>query len=354
MLRFEGCTHFRQRVVCATLTGSRIKISNIRANDEQPGLRESEASFLRLIEKVTNGCSIEINETGTEITYKPGFLIGGTVVHDCGKARGIGYFLEALVCLAPFGKAPLNITLTGITNHPLDLSVDMFRTVTLPLLLRFGLEDLELKIAKRGAPPEGGGMVVFKCAIVKTLKPVFIVDPGKVQRIRGIAYSMRMSPQIANRVVDGSKSLLLQFLSDVYIYTDHFKGPDSGKSSGYGLSLVAETTEGCTLSTERVAEPGQLPEDLGATAVQQLLAELVNGGCIDSANQSLALLFMTLCPEDVSKIRLGKLTPYTIQYLRHLRDFFGITFKIKADPESKTVLLSCLGTGFKNLARKIW
>jgi RNA 3'-terminal phosphate cyclase-like protein len=42
-----------------------------------------------------------------------------------------------------------------------------------------------------------------------------------------------------------------------------------------------------------------------------------------------------------------------IQFLRHLRDFFDITFKIKPDPETKTVYLSCLGTGFKNLSKKV-
>jgi RNA 3'-terminal phosphate cyclase-like protein len=43
----------------------------------------------------------------------------------------------------------------------------------------------------------------------------------------------------------------------------------------------------------------------------------------------------------------------SIQYLRHLRDFFDITFKIKPDPETKTILLSCLGLGFKNQAKKV-
>lgn len=29
---------------------------------------------------------------------------GAGLVHECGTARGIGYFLEPLVCLALFGK----------------------------------------------------------------------------------------------------------------------------------------------------------------------------------------------------------------------------------------------------------
>lgn len=64
MLKFQGCQAFRQRLVCATLSGRPIRIDDIRADDESPGLRDFEASFLRLLEKVTNGCKVEINETG--------------------------------------------------------------------------------------------------------------------------------------------------------------------------------------------------------------------------------------------------------------------------------------------------
>ena len=50
-----------------------------------------EASFLRLLEKVTNGCRIRINETGTEVHYVPGFVSGGAgLKHDCPPSRGIG------------------------------------------------------------------------------------------------------------------------------------------------------------------------------------------------------------------------------------------------------------------------
>lgn len=35
------------------------------------------------------------------------------------------------------------------------------------------------------------------------------------------------------------------------------------------------------------------------------------GGCVDSTNQSLALLYMTLGQQDVSKVLLGPLSPYT-------------------------------------------
>jgi hypothetical protein len=89
-----------------------------------------------------------------------------------------------------------------------------------------------------------------------------------------------------------------------------------------------------------------------ASQVAQLLCDEVSqGGCVDSSHQPLTLLYMTLCPEDVSRVRFGKLSPYTIEYLRHLKDFFGIVFKLKADAETQSVLVSCLGVGFKNLSK---
>lgn len=50
--------------------------------------------------------------------------------------------------MAPFAKKPFALTLTGVTNNEQDPSVDVLRTVTLPLIRRFGVEDgLELKVS---------------------------------------------------------------------------------------------------------------------------------------------------------------------------------------------------------------
>ena len=64
MLRLRGSQNFRHRLVLATVSGKAIRIDDIRAKDLNPGLRDFEASFLRLLEKLTDGCLVEINETG--------------------------------------------------------------------------------------------------------------------------------------------------------------------------------------------------------------------------------------------------------------------------------------------------
>ena len=125
----------------------------------------------------------------------------------------------------------------------------------------------------------------------------------------------------------------------------------------------------------------ELPETVGEEGAGRLLDEIRKGGIIDSVHQPLILQMMVLTPEDVSKVRFGELSEQAVDTLRLLRDAFGVTFKIKDADDDKgvnnenkrarrqeeseeneeeeeevelgrTLFLSCLGTGYVNMARK--
>ncbi|XP_060071040.1 RNA 3'-terminal phosphate cyclase-like protein [Ylistrum balloti] len=371
-LTYEGCNYLRQRLILATLSGKTVRVRKIRSKEDDPGLKDFEASFIRLLDKLTNGSKIVISETGTSLLYQPGLLIGGKLEHECNTQRSIGYYLEALVCLAPFTKKPIKVLLRGVTNDQIDPSVDLIKLSTVPVLKRFlGTDEgLELKITRRGAAPDGGGEVIFSCPCRQKLRPLQFTDPGKIKRIRGVAWAVRVSPVTTNRIVDATRSILNQFLPDIYIYTDHLKGSQSGKSPGFGLTLVAETLQGSFLCAEAASNPKgspkgpTIPEDLGKETAKILLEEIYRGGCVDSTNQSLTALFMVLGQQDVSKVQMGTLSQYTIQFLRHIRDFLQVMFKV--EPELKKddddddlqiggekLLLTCVGVGYSNVSKAI-
>ena len=90
---------------------------------------------------------------------------------------------------------------------------------------------------------------------------------------------------------------MLQFLPDIYIYTDHVTGANSGKSPGFGLSLTAETTTGATLTAEYCnghvgGGSRAVPEDVAEKAAHLLMEEIFRGGCADSLSQSLTVILM--------------------------------------------------------------
>ena len=160
------------------------------------------------------------------------------------------------------------------------LQVDLIHKCMLPLFKHFMItEKLDMKIVHRGAPPNGGGQVVFTCPIVRHLRAASLLSVGRVKRVRGLSYALRMSPAMANRIVDGARSVLDKFLKDVYIFTDHHKGASSGKSPQFGVSLVAETTEGVLYASEGCSKPptaGEItiPEELGQTIAMQLVENI--------------------------------------------------------------------------------
>jgi len=52
-------------------------------------------------------------------------LCGGEIQHSCNVQRSIGYYLEVLICLAPFTKQMLQATLSGVTSDQADPSVSV-------------------------------------------------------------------------------------------------------------------------------------------------------------------------------------------------------------------------------------
>jgi RNA 3'-terminal phosphate cyclase-like protein len=277
MLRFEGSSSFRCRVVASILCSKPLRIDRIREKDDHPGLHEAEASFLRLIEKLSDGSTIQINETGTSIKFKPGIIVGGNVSHDCGNMKSIGWFIEGILPLLAFAKEMSSLQLTGITNDASDLSVDTLKHVTIPLLRNFGVYGVDIRVKRRGAAPNGGGLVELDCPIIREMATINLCDMGLIKRVRGISFCSRISPTIVSRVVDSARSVLNNFLPDVQIRTDHYRGADGGRSAGYSVFLVAESTTGVKISAERTSLPGELPENVGREGAYLLLEELRKG-----------------------------------------------------------------------------
>ncbi|KAK8794720.1 hypothetical protein WA158_001701 [Blastocystis sp. Blastoise] len=351
---FKGASQFRNRIVMSTLLKKPIVISNIRDKDEQPGLKPYEISFLKLVDAVSTGSKIDINETGTRVMYNPGFIRGGKHTFDCDKERGIGYYAMGIIPLLIFGKQSSYITFTGVTNNDIDISVDILRIVTLPSLKYWGItEGASLAIKKRGCYPNGGGEVYMEMPTVRELEHCELLDVGVVKKIRGITYSMRVSPQFGNRIVDSCREVFNHFIPDVHIFTDHYTGAKAGNSPGYGCTLIGETTTDYEYTTELMAGIGMLPEDLGKQVAHLLLEEIHRGGCIDSLHQGLHLILFAFSPRDVSKIRFGEITDNSIKLLRLIKEFVGVSFRLEEDNETHSVIVRGIGSGYKNIARKV-
>lgn len=127
-------------------------------------------------------------------------------------------------------------------------------------------------------------------------------------------------------MVESARSILNRYIPDIYLYTDVYKGEESGKSPGYGITLISQSTTSVLHSSECLSVPApssstsnattpqravQTPEEIALHAARLLLEDISTGGCVDSKHQWLVLLMMVLGKEDVSKCLMGDLTAHT-------------------------------------------
>lgn len=311
-----------------------------------------EILFLRFLETLTNGSVIEINYTGTSVIFKPGSILGGSINFDCGTERAIGYFLEPILLIAPFSKFAFKLSLTGMTSHEEDTSIDILRTVFIKILAIFGINDgLDLKILKRGSPPLGGGEISFSCPVISTLQNVDLSDSGRVKRIRGIAAVTRISPQASNRLVESCRSVLNTFIPDIYIYSDVYKGPEAGSSPGFGVSLVAETTTGGLLHADMIGQAGMTPEEVGRKTSKKLLAEIAGAGYFSAKSNYFVLVLMSLTPDNVNKVCLRSIKEEDKLIMAEIKSVLGVSFKT-INNESNYII-SCVGSGYVNFNQRM-
>ncbi|KAK6079782.1 RNA 3'-terminal phosphate cyclase-like protein [Seiridium cupressi] len=392
-LRFTGHQNFTQRLVLSTLTGRPIHISKIRTSSPtNPGLAPHEVSFLRLLEAVTNGSSMQISYTGTTITYHPGLItgaapgvgaVGDVIEHNIPATctRGVSYFLLPLCQLAPFSKAHMNVRFTGpgvITSatETGDLSVDSFRTAILPLYNLFGIPAIriELRVLQRAcAGPKGvggAGIVELRFASQVRLPKTLHLNrnPGRIRRIRGVAYATGVSASNNARMIHSAREVLNPFVADIHVAAQYDQAPlvatgDKTKRRmgiGFGISLVAESSANGVLYSADVvapAEGGVVAEDIGKRCAYQLLERIETGGCVDLAAAHTVLTLMAMGSEDVGRVRLGRDvmgTEDVILLARDLKTFGASSWGLRdvEDDDTGDIIISVKGTGVGNVGRK--
>lgn len=397
-VRFTTHKSLTHRLVLSTLTGRPVHISQIRSSSPtQTGLAPHEISFLRLLESITNGSSIQISYTGTTLTYSPGLITGS--VEGLGASggvikcilpdtitRGVSWFLIPLCILAPFSKAPVNVRFEGdgvITSatETGDISADSVRTAILPLYERFGIiaSKLELRILQRscaGPGGKGGGGVVelrfgSQVRLPKTLH--MNRSPGRVRRIRGVAYSTGVSASNNTRMIHEARGILNPLVSDVHVAAQYDQAPlvsTRDKSNpgakkrtgiGFGLCLVAESSAEGVLYSADVAAPSQggvTPEDIGKQCAYQLLEVISKGGCVTSIGAATVLTLMAMGSEDVGRLRLGRDVIGTEDLVglgRDLKKFGASSWGLRDvdEDDSGDIIVSVKGTGVGNIGKKI-
>lgn len=244
------------------VTGKAVRIENIRARRDKPGLRPQHSMSVTAAARV-GAAHVVGNAIGSRtLEFEPSGVHPGAHHFDIGTAGASCLVLQTILPALMLADAPSRIVIEGGTYNTRAPSVGYLEKTFLPALARFG-PKVSLRVERQGFYPAGGGRVVFEIQPEKSLVPIELLVRGQQHGVKARAILARLPRHVAEREVESmSKALSLRPSDTEIVELEGTRGPGNAVE----IEIVHEHV------TEVVTEHGRrgLPaERVAALAVHE-------------------------------------------------------------------------------------
>jgi len=286
MLEIDGSlysgsgTIVRQAVAFAALTGTAIHIFNVRIKRPKPGLRRQHAQAVEAIRQLVDGRTEGAVAGAGEFVFRPGRPTRSqNFTWDIGSAGSTTALALAVLPVLAFASTSVSIELRGGLFQDFAPSFYHLEHVLLRLLHRMGVEA-SARMERPGYVPTGQGIWHLVAAPARrTLRPLLLDTPGKVEKIWGIALSSQLKEQsVSDRMAESAKRALgaAGYRAGIQVLYD-----DSALQAGAGLAVFADLSSGARIGSDRAGAPGRRSEAIGKYVARRLLEDLETGATLD-------------------------------------------------------------------------
>jgi len=279
------------RMACAlaALTGMPIRLVNVRARRDPPGLAPQHLAAVKAVAVLCNADTEDLMSRTENFTFRPGTLRAGEFQFDVGTAGSIPLVLQALLPVALCAPGPVTLRITGGTDVRAAPPLDYLQFVLLPLLARLGAK-FSLVVRRRGYYPRGGGMVEVRVE-PGSLKPLVLDEPGPIEAIGGAVHVSNLPAHIAERMMRVARSKLARFgpesIAVDLLGTDRAIGPG-------GACVLWACCANTLLAGSEVAQRGIPAEEIASRAAGALATELDAGVSLDLHASDQVLIYLAL------------------------------------------------------------
>jgi RNA 3'-terminal phosphate cyclase (ATP) len=190
----------RTSLALAIITGRKLRMRRIRAGRKRPGLQRQ---HLACVEAATRLCGAATNNPDVdaqELVFAPGTEWASELAIDIGTAGSTTLVVQTILVPALAAGKPLRATITGGTHNPLAPPFEFLDRVFLPHLRAMGA-DVTLSLERHGVMPKGRGQLVLDVKPGAKLRPLELLEAGKVVARRAIAIVAGLPRHIAEREI---------------------------------------------------------------------------------------------------------------------------------------------------------
>jgi RNA 3'-terminal phosphate cyclase (ATP) len=191
----------RTSLTLAALMRRPIRLVNMRANREPPGLRAQHLAAVEAIRRITGGKLVGDKLGSQALQFVPGPVQAGSYLFDVGTAGSTSLVLQTVAL--PLAMAPGDsvVEVIGGTHNPRAPSFEYLQQVWAAWLERIGI-SIELQMHKAGFAPKGEGHIVARIkggCRPADLKPLSLTQRGPLQSVTGLSAVANLPFSIAHR-----------------------------------------------------------------------------------------------------------------------------------------------------------
>jgi len=319
-------TIVRFAVGLAALLGEELRLTNIRAKREKPGLRTQHLKAIQALQQICQG-SLSGGEIGAkEIRFRPGREIkGGYYQWDIGTAGSTTLLAMTLLPAACFSTGATGFKISGGLFQDFAPSAYHMQHVLFPVLQKMGIAA-RLKVVRPGYVPRGGGVIeVAVEPVAGKIKPIRLASQGDVTEIKGVALSSHLKERgVSERMVEKCSEVLGSngYRAQIEVVHD-----TSALQRGAVLAIYAKTSSGSIIGADRAGEPRRTSEDIGRYVARNLIEDLATGATVDRylADQ---LIFYAALADGVSEYRIPRLTEHVETNLWLVESILGAKVEV--------------------------
>jgi len=330
-------TIIRYSMALASLLCKEVRIENIRAGRDKPGLRAQHVKVVQACQDMCNGVVENAVVGSKEITYTPQERFsGGEYSWDIGTAGSTTMIAQTLLPLACFAQKPSKFRLEGGLFQDFAPSAYHMKFVLLPLLKRMGVRA-ELDIIRPGYVPKGGGIIEIGVESSRKLKPLNLTEQGEIFSIKGVALSSHLKEKrVSQRMAVECQKVLSSCGYKVEIEKVE---DESSLQEGAALAIYAETSLGNRMGSDRAGRPGRSSESIGRYVAERLIDDVKTGAAVDRYIADQLIIYAGLA-EGFTRYSVPRITEHVETNLWLIDEFLGARTKINDN------LLEVEGIGF--------
>ncbi|MDI6720877.1 MAG: RNA 3'-terminal phosphate cyclase [Candidatus Aenigmarchaeota archaeon] len=319
----------RTSLALSSVTGEACRIRNIRKGRPNPGLQ---AQHLESVNALARLCNAEISGASlhsSEIEFHPKEIKGGHIDVNIPTAGSVALVLQGIMIASLHAKKDVSIQIYGgATNGKWAPSVFYIKNVLLPILSKMGYEGY-IDVERYGYYPRGGAKL--SCTFVpKKLRPLEIMESGKIISIQGISHASKTLEK--NNVAVRQKSACMKYLKKYHYQGDVLTSYFDTLCEGSAVDIWVQT-ESSFLGVGALGEREKSAETVGSEAGEKLDKLLGSKAALDEHAEDQLLPYMALVGESMTKYH--HLTNHTRTNISIIEKFLPVKFII--NEKEKTI-----------------